>query len=63
MTDSAWQLLQLAVEKPWSTPGGPFVGFLGTNGHRKHSFHLVGTPFLAFQAAFNQEERSLIGRP
>ena len=27
--DSAWQLLQLAVEKPWSVPGGPFVYFLG----------------------------------
>ena len=25
--DSAWQLLQLAVEKPWSVPGGPFFCF------------------------------------
>ena len=24
-SDSAWQLLQLAVEKLWSAPGGPFV--------------------------------------
>ena len=28
--DSAWQLLQLAIEKPWSMPGGPFVCFLYT---------------------------------
>ena len=26
--DSAWGLLQLAVEKPWSAPGMPFVCFL-----------------------------------
>ena len=26
--DSAWRLLQLAVQKPWSLPGGPFVCFL-----------------------------------
>ena len=26
--DSAWQLLHLAVEEPWSMPGGPFVCFL-----------------------------------
>ena len=44
--DSAWQLLQLAVEKPWSAPGGPFVCFLARMG--KCSFHLVGTPFQAF---------------
>ena len=25
---SAWQLLQLAVERPWSAPDGPFVCFL-----------------------------------
>ena len=28
LADSAWRLLQLAVEKPWSAPGGPFVRFL-----------------------------------
>ena len=28
LADSAWELLQLPVEKPWSTPGGPFVCFL-----------------------------------
>ena len=28
LADSAWRLLQLAVEKPWSMPGGPFVCFL-----------------------------------
>ena len=26
--DSSWRLLQLAVENPWSVPGGPFVCFL-----------------------------------
>ena len=26
--DSAWRLLQLAVEKPWSVPGGPLFCFL-----------------------------------
>ena len=26
--DSAWRLLQLAVEKPWSMPGGPLFCFL-----------------------------------
>ena len=25
LADSAWQPLQLPVEKPWSMPGGPFV--------------------------------------
>ena len=34
-----------------------------TNGHRKCSFHLARTPFLAFQAAFSLEERSLLGGP
>ena len=33
--DSAWRLLQLAIEKAWSA-------------RRIRSFHLVGTPFLAF---------------
>ena len=28
--DSALRLLQLAVEKPWSVPSGPFVGFAQT---------------------------------
>ena len=30
--DSAWRLLQLAIEKPWSVPGGPFVCFLAQTG-------------------------------
>ena len=30
--DSAWRLLQLAVEKPWSMLGGPFVCFLAQAG-------------------------------
>ena len=28
LADSAWWLLQLAVEKPWSMPGGPLLWFL-----------------------------------
>ena len=31
------------------------------NGLRKHSFHFVGTPFLAFKAAFSLEENSPVG--
>ena len=30
--DSAWQRLQLPVEKAWSMPGGPFVCFLVQTG-------------------------------
>ena len=47
--DSAWWQLQLPVEKPynWSVMGGPFVCFLAQTGVKKHSFYLVGTPFLA----------------
>ena len=36
--DSAWRLLQLAVEKPWSMPGGPLLCFLAQTG-------LENTPF------------------
>ena len=36
--DSAWRLLQLAVEKPWSMPGGPLFCFLAQMG-------LENTPF------------------
>ena len=32
LADSAWRLLQLAVEKPWSVPGGPFICFLAKTG-------------------------------
>ena len=32
LADSAWQLLDLPVEKPWSMPGGPFVCFLAQTG-------------------------------
>ena len=28
LADIAWRLLQLAIEKPWSMAGGPFVCFL-----------------------------------
>ena len=45
LADSAWQLLQLAIERAWSALDGPFFC---TNEHRKRSFHLVGAPFLAF---------------
>ena len=38
--DSAWRLLQLAVEKPWSTPGGPFVCFLAQTGVENAPFTL-----------------------
>ena len=49
--DSAWWLLQLAVEKPWSVPGGPFVCFFEQTNLENAPFTLlvtVGTPFLAF---------------
>ena len=32
LSDSAWRLLQLAVEKPWSMLGGPFVCSLAQMG-------------------------------
>ena len=54
--DSAWWLLQLAVEKPWSVPGGPFVCFFEQMEPRKCSFHLVGTPFLAFSPTTSVEQ-------
>ena len=38
--DSAWRLLQLAVEKPWSAPGGPFVCFLAQTGIANAPFTL-----------------------
>ena len=41
--------------------GWPVLLLSCTNGHRKWSFHLVGTPFLAYQAAFSLEEHSLVG--
>ena len=48
LADSAWRQLQLPVEKPWSMLGGAICLLSCINGRRKHSFHLVGTPFLAF---------------
>ena len=36
--DSTWRLMQLAVEKPWSMPGGPLFCFLAQTG-------LENTPF------------------
>ena len=48
--DSAWWLLRLAVEKPWSMPGGPFCCFLTQTGlKKKRSFHFLGAPFLTFR--------------
>ena len=47
--DSAWRLLQLAVENPWLAPGGPFVCFLAQTAW--------------FLAVFSPEERSLVGGP
>ena len=38
--DSAWQLLQPAVEKPGSVPGGPFVCFLTQTGVENAPFTL-----------------------
>ena len=38
--DSAWGLLQLAVEKPWSVPGGPFVCSLAQTGVQNAAFTL-----------------------
>ena len=40
LADSAWRLLQLAVEKPWSAPGGPFVCFLAQTGVENAPFIL-----------------------
>ena len=40
LADSAWRLLQLPVEKPWSMPGGPFVCFLAQTGVENAPFTL-----------------------
>ena len=40
LADSAWRLLKLPVEKPWSAQGGPFVCFLAQTGIEKtHGTH------------------------
>ena len=47
--DSAWRLLQLAIEMAWSALDRmthSSVFFFCTNECRKRSFHLVGIPFL-----------------
>ena len=54
--DSAWRLLQLAIELAWVARSSVFFC---TDECRKQSFHLVGGPFLAFQAAFSLEEHFL----
>ena len=38
--DSAWRLLQLAVEKPWSMPGRPLFCFLVQTGLENTAFTL-----------------------
>ena len=38
--DSAWWLLQLTEEGPWSVPGGPFVCFLAQMGKENAPFTL-----------------------
>ena len=38
--DSAWRLLQLAVENPWSAPGRPFVCFFAQTGVENDPFTL-----------------------
>ena len=48
------------LEKPWLAPGRLFFFLSCTNGHRKHSFHHIGDPFLALYAAFSPEEHSLV---
>ena len=63
LTDSAWRLLQLAIEKGLVSAGCPVPLLSCANGRRKRSFHLVGAPFLAFWAAFSLEERFLDGGP
>ena len=40
LADSAWQALQLPVEKPWSMLGGPFVCFLAQTGIENAPFTL-----------------------
>ena len=40
LADSAWQQLQLPVEKPWSLPGRPFVYFLVQTGIENAPFTL-----------------------
>ena len=69
--DSAWRLLQLAVEKPWSVPGGPFVCFLAQAGVESVPFTLQGLHFWHFRQLLVRGmftgrraltiERSLIG--
>ena len=45
LADSAWQRLQLPVEKPWSMLGGPFVCFLAQMGVENAPFTLYGLHF------------------
>ena len=39
-SDSAWQLLQLALEEPWPAPGGPFFSFPAQMGIENAAFTL-----------------------
>ena len=60
--DSAWWLLQLAAKSPGQYQVA-IVLLSCTNWPRKHTFRLVGTPFLTFQAPFSPEECSLVEGP
>ena len=64
LADSAWQPLQLSVEKKALVNDGWAICLPScTNGCRQCSFHLVRTPFLPFKAAFSPEECCLVGGP
>ena len=49
LADSAWQRLQLPVEKPCSMPCGPFVCFHAQTGAENASFTLQGLHFWNFR--------------
>ena len=56
LADSAWRLLQLAIEWARSALGGLLLCFLVQTNIENGPFT---SPFLAFQAAFSMEECSL----
>ena len=54
-------LLGLAVERPWSALGGPFLSSFAQNGLRKPSSGHIGPPFLAVKL-FSCSVRATIGQ-
>ena len=58
LADSAWRLLQLAIERAWSALDGPFFCFLVQTSVENGAFTLYG-----LHSAFGLEERSLVGGP